>query len=64
MRVLSKQHWPIQFKMPVEYMEANTDRIKWLAENLPKDDWRFNDSTSTYCFANNDDAVLFKLSCS
>jgi hypothetical protein len=50
--------------MAVEHMEANADRIEWLRENLPHDDWRFNENNSTYCFANNDDAVLFKLTCS
>lgn len=64
MRVLNKRLWPIQFKMPVEHMEANDNRIFWLRENLPPDSWRFNDSNSTYCFANKDDAVLFKLACS
>jgi hypothetical protein len=42
-------------------MEANDDRIIWLKENLPKNDWRFNEMNSTYCFAKNEDAVLFKL---
>ncbi len=64
MRVLNKKLWPYQFKMSVEHMEANADRIIWLQENLPKDDWRFNENNSTYCFAKNEDAVLFKLTCS
>ena len=64
MRVINKKHWPYQFKMEVEYAEANADRLTWLKENLFKDDWRFNENNSTYCFAKNDDAVLFKLSCS
>jgi hypothetical protein len=50
--------------MAVEHMEANDDRIIWLKENLPTDDWRFNENNSTYCFAKDEDAVLFKLSCS
>jgi hypothetical protein len=50
--------------MPVEHMEANTDRIIWLKENLHKDSWRFNENNSMYCFSKNEDAVLFKLSCS
>ena len=64
MRVLNKRLWPYQFKMPVEHMEANTDRIIWLKENLHKDSWRFNENNSMYCFSKNEDAVLFKLSCS
>jgi hypothetical protein len=64
MRVLNKRLWPYQFKMDVEHMEANDDRIIWLKDNLPKDDWRFNETNSTYCFAKNEDAVLFKLTCS
>lgn len=64
MRVLNKRLWPVQFQMPVENMEANDDRIIWLKNNLPKDDWRFNEHNSTYCFAKKDDAVLFKLACS
>jgi hypothetical protein len=47
--------------MSVEYMEANADRITWLKENLPKDDWRFNEDNSTYCFAKEEDAMWFKL---
>jgi hypothetical protein len=62
MRVLNKRLWPHQFKMPVEHMEANTERIAWLRENLSRDEWRFNEDNSTYCFTNNDDAVMFKLS--
>jgi len=64
MRILNKRIWPYQFKMAVEHMEANNDRIIWLKENLPTDDWRFNENNSTYCFAKDEDAVLFKLSCS
>lgn len=61
MRVLNKRLWPYQFKMSVEHMEANADRIEWLRENLIKDEWRFNEDNSTYCFAKDEDAVLFKL---
>lgn len=64
MRVINKRLWPIQFKMPVEHTEIYVDRMAWLKENLSKDDWRFNENNSTYCFAKHDDAVLFKLSCS
>lgn len=64
MRVLSKQHWPIQFKMPVDDMDSVSEHIQWLRANLDKDAWRYNGDTSTYCFATTDDAVLFKLSCS
>jgi hypothetical protein len=64
MRVLSKQHWPIQFKMPIDDMDAGRERFRWLRENLEKDSWRYNNDTDTYCFATNDDAILFKLTCS
>jgi len=64
MRVLNKRIWPHQFQMAVENMEANDDRIIWLKNNLLRDDWRFNENNSTYCFANKDDAVMFKLACS
>lgn len=63
MRVLNKRLWPYQFKMAVENMEANDDRIIWLKDNLLRDAWRFNENNSTYCFAKDEDAVLFKLSC-
>ena len=64
MRVINKRLWPYQFKMSEEYTEIYVDRIAWLKENLVKDDWRFNENNSTYCFAKEEDAVLFRLSCS
>lgn len=64
MRVLNKRIWPIQFDLPIKDMHATDDRIIWLKNNLSKDEWRFNDMSSTYCFANKDDAVMFKLACS
>jgi hypothetical protein len=64
MRVLNKRLWPHQFRLPVEDMNSTDDRIFWLRDNLPANTWRFNENDSTFCFANKDDAVLFKLSCS
>jgi hypothetical protein len=45
-------------------MHATDDRIIWLKQNLPREAWRFNENNSVYCFANKDDAVMFKLACS
>lgn len=64
MRVLNKRIWPIQFDLPVKDMYATDDRIIWLNQNLPREAWRFNEHNSTFCFANKDDAVMFKLACS
>ncbi len=64
MRVLNKRLWPYQFNLPVKDMHTNDDRIIWLQENLNKEVWRFNETNSMFCFANKDDAVLFKLTCS
>jgi hypothetical protein len=64
MRVLNKRLWPIQFDLPVKDMHATDDRIIWLKQNLPREAWRFNENNSVYCFANKDDAVMFKLACS
>lgn len=64
MRVLNKRHWPIQFDLPVRDMHTTDDRIIWLRENFSNDVWRFNEHNSTFCFANKDDAVMFKLACS
>ena len=64
MRVLNKRHWPIQFDLPIKDMYATDDRIIWLRENLSDNVWRYNEHNSTFCFANKDDAVLFKLACS
>lgn len=64
MRVLNKRFWPVQLSLPVKDMYTNDDRIIWLRQNLPANAWRFNEHNSTFCFANKDDAVMFKLTCS
>lgn len=64
MRVLNKRLWPVQFNLPIKDMHTTDDRIIWLKNNMPREVWRYNETNSTFCFANKDDAVMFKLSCS
>jgi hypothetical protein len=64
MRILNKRLWPYQFTLPVKDMHATDDRIIWLKNNMPKESWRYNETNSMFCFADKDDAMLFKLSCS
>jgi len=63
MRVLNKRLWPHQFKLPVQDRCVTDNRIMWLKNNLSKEAWRYNEINATFCFAEKDDAVLFKLSC-
>jgi hypothetical protein len=60
MRVLNKLIWPHQVKVKEIPIDYGVDvRTRWVAENVSKDKWRINGNT--YCFADQDDAMLFKL---